>query len=91
MARILALETTQTLTAKHRFLHHVQQLPPGTEFTSDDLHEVIGETSTPQEWGTYFKSPEFRALAEPAGAAVSQRNGNLIRIWRIKDTLEVAA
>lgn len=91
MARVLALETMQTLTAKPRFIQHVQQLPPGTEFTSDDLHKVVGETSTPQEWGTYFKSPEFRALAEPAGAAVSQRNGNLIRVWRVKTAQEVAA
>lgn len=96
--RPMALETVQEIEAKtaapRDFLRTVEQLRPGQAFTADDVSGVTANAETPQTVGTWFKTPEFRKLAEPTDAAVrSRRTGAWVGVWvrRDDEEMEVAA
>lgn len=97
MVKSMALETVKGIEAERNapkvFLETVKALKPGTVFTADTLAEATKGAAIPQEIGAWFRTPEFRELADGTeGAVKSRRTKGWIGIWvrRNDEQMEVA-
>ncbi|WP_129711020.1 hypothetical protein [Haloactinopolyspora alba] len=57
----------------------------GSEFTSSDLREVIGEPEHPNHWGPRFTAARRAGVIELVAVRPSStpsRHGGLVRVWR---------
>lgn len=88
--KALALETEQEPTFTQRGLRVLKKrLIENGSVSADLVHEEIGEPASPAEWGSLFRHPAFRQIAERDGFTYSTKTGNPIHLWKLREDVNL--